>query len=151
MRVLIYNDSDVFAGTERHIAELFEAFTRLGVDVSVACPDPSPVADRARRCGVPVIAVPKKGFLDTLAVRTLRRLLRSGEVDIVHAHNGRTALAASLAVRLAGRGRCVVTQHFLTPSHAGRSGLKGMLSRIATRGWMGVHMRTSPSRPLCAT
>jgi glycosyltransferase involved in cell wall biosynthesis len=138
VKILIYNDSDVFAGTERHIAELFESLAGRGVSVSIACPDPSPVADRARRCDVPVLALPKKGLLDTSAIFTLRRLLRSGEVDVIHAHNGRTALAASLAVRLAGRGRCVVTQHFLTPSHAGRSGSKGILSRVA-HGWVDSH------------
>jgi glycosyltransferase involved in cell wall biosynthesis len=138
VRILIYNDSDVFAGTERHISELLDALRRQGVDVSVACPDPSPVADHARGRSIPVLALPKNGVLDVSAIRTLRRLLRSGEVDIVHAHNGRTALAAALAVRLAGRGRCVVTQHFLAPSHAGRSGLKGFLSRMA-HGWVDRH------------
>jgi glycosyltransferase involved in cell wall biosynthesis len=108
------------------------------VDVSVACPDPSPVADHARGRSIPVLALPKSGVLDVSAIRTLRRLLRSSEVDIVHAHNGRTALAAALAVRLAGRGRCVVTQHFLAPSHAGRSGPKGFLSRVA-HGWVDRH------------
>jgi hypothetical protein len=58
VKILIYNDSDVFAGTERHIAELFESLAGRGVSVSIACPDPSPVADRARRCGVPVLALP---------------------------------------------------------------------------------------------
>jgi glycosyltransferase involved in cell wall biosynthesis len=138
LRVLIYNDSDVFAGTERHIAELFENLARRGVDVSVACPDPSPLATRASRCRVPVIPLPKTGFVDVAAIRTLRRLLRSGKVDVIHAHNGRTALAASIAVRLAGRGRCVVTQHFLAPSHTGRTGPKALLSRMA-HGWVDGH------------
>jgi glycosyltransferase involved in cell wall biosynthesis len=139
MRAALFTDSDAFAGTERHIIDLARSMAGRDLLVSIACPQSSPLADRASALGLHVIPIPKRGkFLDRNAIRTLRRLLRSGQVDIIHAHNGRTALAASIAVRLAGRGRCVVTQHFLEPSHAGRTGPKGFLSRVA-HGWVDRH------------
>lgn len=135
MRILLFSDSDVFAGTERHVLELGRALRRARVEVTIACPVPSPLADGARATGIPVIGVPKRGQVDWRAVRTLRRLLRRGEVDLIHAHNGRTALSAAVAVRLAKRGRSVMTQHFLEPAHAARRGVKGWASHAIHR-WL---------------
>jgi glycosyltransferase involved in cell wall biosynthesis len=111
----------------------------LGVSVGVGCPRPSPLAERVAAAGLPVVAMAKRGLVDWSAIGTLWRLLRSGEVDLIHAHNGRTALQAALAVTLSGRGRCMMTQHFLEPSHATRGGLKGWLSHVA-HNWVGGRM-----------
>src|SRR5665213_2790695 len=64
-------------------------------------------------------------------IRTLRRMLKLGDIDIIHAHNGRTLFLAALAVRIAGKGRCVATQHFLHPHHVSRRGLRGWVYRRA--------------------
>jgi glycosyltransferase involved in cell wall biosynthesis len=116
--------------------ELGRALHDLGEHVRIACPGDSPLAGRAAASGLPLIPIAKQGkVLDAAAVRTLRQLLRAGELDVVHAHNGRTALAAALAVRLAGRGRCVATQHFLEPCRTARTGPKSLVSRFA-HGWV---------------
>lgn len=139
MRIALFTDSDAFAGTERHMLELARGLRDLGAHPLIACPDASPLAVRAASAGVPLLPIPKQGqFLDTAAVRTIRRALRAGDVDLVHAHNGRTALAAALAVRLAGRGRCISTQHFLEPSRTTRKGPKSLLSRFA-HDWVNHH------------
>jgi len=132
-RVALYTDSDAFAGTERHMWDLARGLRAEGVAVSLACPSPSALEEAARPAGLPVLGVPKRGLVDWRAARALGLLLRGGQFDIVHAHNGRTALAAALAVRMAGRGRCVMTQHFLEPNHAGLRGPKAVLSRQAHR------------------
>ena len=131
LRVVLLTDADVFAGTERHMLDLARGLSALGVAVSLACPSPAALEDAARRESLPVLTIPKRGLVDWGAARTLARRLKSGAADIVHAHNGRTALAAALAVRLAGRGRCVMTQHFLTPNHATQHGPKAALSGAA--------------------
>jgi len=131
LRVILLTDADVFAGTERHMLDLARGLSALGVAAVVACPSPALLEDAARRENLPVLTIPKRGLVDWGAARILARRLKSGETDIVHAHNGRTALAAALAVRLAGRGRCVMTQHFLTPNHATQRGPKAMLSGAA--------------------
>ncbi|MGC8539907.1 MAG: glycosyltransferase family 4 protein, partial [Phycisphaerae bacterium] len=53
---------------------------------------------------------------------------RAGRVDIIHAHNGRTHLLAVAAVKRAGRGQVVATQHFLAPNRTGRHGPKAALA-----------------------
>jgi len=127
-RVALYTDSDAFAGTERHMWDLARGLRAGGVAVSLACPSPSVLEKSARQDNLPVLAIPKRGLVDWRAARALRSMLRGGQIDIVHAHNGRTALAAALAVRMAGRGRCVMTQHFLEPNHAVLRGPKAALS-----------------------
>jgi glycosyltransferase involved in cell wall biosynthesis len=60
-------------------------------------------------------------------------MLATGDADLIHAHNGRTALLAAIAVRLARRGALVTTQHFLDPAHTTRRGWKAAVSRLAHR------------------
>lgn len=140
LRVLLFTDADVFAGTERHMLDLARGLRDCGVAARIACPSPAALETEAARAGLPVLTIQKRGLLDRAAARTLARLLRAGEIDIVHAHNGRTALAAAAAVALAGRGQLVTTQHFLEPNHATLGGGKAILSGLAHR-W--VARRTS--------
>jgi glycogen(starch) synthase len=108
---------------------LAKALPRQNVNVRLGCPVPSPLADEAAKAGIPVVPIQKNGLLDKAAVDTLRRLLQSGEVDVVHSHNGRTAMLAAMAVRLARSGRCVATQHFIEPSRNRRRGLRRLVAK----------------------
>lgn len=136
MRILLYSDSDVFAGTERHLMELAHGLQQAGISLTLACPVPSVLADRASDLEINILPIPKRGAaIDWSATRVLRRLIRCGAADVIHVHNGRTALAAALAVRLANAGRCVMTQHFLNPAHSTRRGLKGWVSQ-RVHGWL---------------
>jgi glycosyltransferase involved in cell wall biosynthesis len=130
---VLFTDSDVFAGTERHMLDLARGLRSEGAAAAIACPMASPLADRAREENIEVISIEKGGFLDWAAIRTLRQKLRSAEVNLIHAHNGRTALSAALAVKLEGRGAYVLTQHFLVPSRSGRRGIKALLSNSVHR------------------
>ena len=131
LRVVLLTDSDAFAGTERHMLDLARGLSNLNVAVTLACPSPAKLEDAARAERLPTLSIPKRGLVDWGAARTLAARLRSGKTDILHAHNGRTALAAALAMRLAGRGRCVMTQHFLEPNHATQHGPKAAVSSAA--------------------
>ncbi len=131
LRVILLTDADVFAGTERHMLDLARSLSALGVAAAVACPSPAALEDAARRENLPTLPIPKRGLVDWRAARLLARRLKSGQTNIVHAHNGRTALAAALAVRLAGKGQCVMTQHFLEPNHATQHGPKAAVSGAA--------------------
>ena len=133
MRVLLLSDADVFAGTERHMFDLANGLLAEGVEASIGSPSPSALKDRAVAAGVHHIAIQKQGLVDRPAIATLTSLLRSGEIDIVHAHNGRTMLSAAIAVTTARKGRAVATQHFLEPDHAGRTGPKAFFYRAAHR------------------
>lgn len=134
MRVLLFTDADVFAGTERHMLELAVALRPHGVDAAIGSP-PGPLAERATAAGLGHVRINKRALPDTAAVRAVARLLRRGEVDLVHAHNGRTALLAATAKRIARRGALVTTQHFLSPRHLADRGIKRRLS-AAAHGWI---------------
>ena len=133
VRVLLFTDSDAFAGTERHMLDLARGLRGAGAEAGIACPGASPLAVRAREEGIKVVPIEKRGFVDWNAVWILRKRLRAGELEVIHAHNGRTALAATLAVKLSARGRCVLTQHFLEPTRALRRGPKALLSKAMHR------------------
>jgi glycosyltransferase involved in cell wall biosynthesis len=135
MQVVLFTDADVFAGTECHMLDLALSLRNCGVEVRIACPCMSPLARKAEEAGLGVLAIAKRGLIDWTAIRTLRGGLRSGQIDIIHAHNGRTALSAALAVTLAGAGQCVMTQHFLSPGHTTRRGLQARISNFA-HGWV---------------
>ena len=116
LKVLLLTDSDAFAGTERHILDLAKGLRAQGVNVAVACPEPSLLGDSLEREGVPHVVIQKGGRFDRTAIHLLRDLLVSGKFDILHSHNGRTAWIAALAVRSARRGFLVATQHFISPN-----------------------------------
>lgn len=134
-RVALLLDTRAWAGTEAYVRDLAVGLQDLGVGVIVACPPSSPLWKRARAARLRTAAIARRGTGDPATVLSLAGALRRGSIDIIHAHNGRTALAAALAVRLAGRGASVVTQHFLQPAHAARSGLKARISNAA-HGWV---------------
>lgn len=135
MTVLLFTDSDVFAGTERHIFDLASALRDENLQVTVACPVPSPLAAQCQNARLRVLDVPKSGLIDWKAIRVLRRLLRSEKVAVVHAHNARTALLSALAIILARRGRLVTTQHALWHKRTLQNGLKAKISLRAHR-WL---------------
>ena len=139
LRVALFTDSDVFAGTERYMLDLGCALSELGVTAMVACPTPSLLAKQAEAEGLTVIPMQKAGLINRPAVKTLVGLFRSGQLDIVHANNGRTMLASALAVRQARQGRFVATQHFLDPEHVSHTGPKAAVFRAAHR-WVSGRM-----------
>ncbi|MEM1108220.1 MAG: glycosyltransferase family 4 protein [Planctomycetota bacterium] len=136
LRVLLIVDADTFAGTERHVLDLALGLKGLGVDAHIGCPVPSPLAELAKQSRVEVLELPKHAApLIPLTVFGLFRRLRNRTYDLIHAHNGRTTFLALLAVAIAGRGKCVTTQHFISPSRATRIGFRGMCSNTLHR-WM---------------
>lgn len=123
-RVALLMDTPNWAGTEAHIRDLALGLSAEKVDVRVACPHSSLLAQKVRAAGGRVLPVARRGGYDPATIARLRRALVRGEIDIIHAHNGRTALMGVLAVLSARRGRCILTQHFLRPAHVDNSGPK---------------------------
>ena len=99
-----------------------------GVDVRLACPLPSALAERAADRGLTMTNIKRRGLLDPATIRALAELLRTGTINLVHAHNGRTALLAALALKLAGKGFAVATQHFIEPAQLSRRGVTALIS-----------------------
>ena len=133
MRVALFTDADVFAGTERHIFDLAHGLRAAGVTACIACPVPSPLAEKGTAAGFEIVPIAKGGLIDRPAIDTLKQRLYSGAIEIIHAHNGRTMLTSALAVQKANAGRSVATQHFLFPDHVTRTGPKAVIYHTAHR------------------
>ena len=139
LKVTLVMDTRAWAGTESYVRTLALELRALNAEgepggevlVSVAAPPASALWQRARAEALPTLAVARHHpwGLDTLQVLTRR--LRRGGADVLHAHNGRTSLFGALAVRLARRGACVLTHHFISPAHAESGGLLGTLKSAA--------------------
>ncbi len=137
-RVLLFTDSDAFAGTERHMLDLARGLRLQEIGVGIACPVPSPLALRAAEEGIPVTPIAKQGMIDRAAIRTLRGMLASNAINVIHSHNGRTALLAAAAVSRSREGVHVTTQHFITPTRSTRRGIKGLIGRVLHK-WVSKH------------
>ncbi|HTW94056.1 MAG TPA: glycosyltransferase family 4 protein [Tepidisphaeraceae bacterium] len=135
MRILQFTDADVWAGTERLILELATGLRTAGVECVIASPPASPLAVAAREKGLGTLDIPRRRFINRGAIVAIARLLRSGEIDILHCHNGRTALHAAVARRIAGRGQLIMTQHFLQPARCSRRGIARIASSLV-HAWM---------------
>src|SRR4051812_23066947 len=94
VRVLLLSDSDVFAGTEKHILDLAVALSSRGESVVLGCPSASALEARGLAAGLEIQRIEKGWLVDLPAITKLRRLLRTGAIDVIHVHNGRTVLQA---------------------------------------------------------
>ncbi|MEI6514486.1 MAG: glycosyltransferase family 4 protein [bacterium] len=82
---------------ERPEAHLFPALAARGVQVDLLCDTSSPYFDPLRASGFPMTHLKLKARLDSNAIRTIRRMLKSNAYDIVHAFNGRALSNSMLA------------------------------------------------------
>jgi glycosyltransferase involved in cell wall biosynthesis len=133
MTVLLLTDSDAFAGTEQHMLALAIALNREGHAVYVGSPSGSPLANRCEASGIETLAVEKKGVVDLGAVASCIRHIRGKSIDVLHVHNARMALVASVVKIFVRSTKIVFTQHFITPTHRSRHGLKRILSDAVHR------------------
>lgn len=99
------------------------------IRVTLLCPARSPLTQRAQAAGIQTAPTPRGGLLSLLGLRWLCQFVRKEAVDIVHAHNGRSALLAGVAARITGRCKAVATQHFISPAHTTRRGPGAIVSR----------------------
>ncbi len=116
MNVLHITDSNVFWGTEHAILSQAMALREAGVTAHIMAPLNSPLSRKLNDTDG-CLLVPASAFKGAKIVMELANLLCNGRYQILHAHNGRTAFQAALAVCLAGKGRFAYTQHFLKPRH----------------------------------
>ena len=135
LKVLLLQDTTNYAGTEAHVLTLAKNL----VEHTAVSPLVGVTADGElhRRCAaanVPYHVLPKSpGMFNLAGIIAVAAMLRNREVDVIHAHNGRTSLAAICAKLLARRGKVVLTQHFIEPDYVNRTGISGRLARLVHR------------------
>jgi L-malate glycosyltransferase len=114
VRILQVCSVKTFGGGERHLTDLSHALTDLGHEVYAASVSGSPLSNelsflnRGR-----TFALSPRSYLKNLT--GLAALVRAHDIEIVHAHAARDYQLAALVVKLARRGRLVLTRHALFP------------------------------------
>jgi len=105
-------------GAELQLAMLVQR-TRHDADV-VALYNAGPVADMIRDAGGTVIDLGMTRNTEVSALLRLRRIIRTGRYDVVHAHLYRSQIYARPAARLAGTPVVLTTEHSIGETHIER-------------------------------
>lgn len=99
---------------ERPEAHLFPELAARGIQVDLLCDTSSPYFDPLKATGFPMTHLKMKARLDLAAIKTIRRRLKSGAYDIVHAFNSRAlsnSLIASAGIPVKLIGYCGTMGH----------------------------------------
>src|SRR5829696_7546626 len=131
MRILQVCSVTTFGGGERHLADLSRALVDLGHEVYAASVPGSPLwSELSFLTEGRTFALSRVNYVKNLM--GLAGFVRAHGIQIVHAHAARDYHLAALAVRLASRGRLVLTRHALFPLRTiNRPLLKGAARVIA--------------------
>jgi glycosyltransferase involved in cell wall biosynthesis len=97
------DSEETWRGGEAQVALLMRGLRARDVDVSLAAPPGSPIADAAYAIGATVYPLPIAGGLDITAAVRLERYVRHGRFDVVHCHSSHAHSVAWLALRVGGR------------------------------------------------
>ncbi|HEX5874025.1 MAG TPA: glycosyltransferase family 4 protein [Pyrinomonadaceae bacterium] len=103
-----------FGGGERHLADLSQALSDLKHEVYAASVPGSPLAaELSFLTEGRMLALSPRNYLKNLTA--LAAFVRAHDIEIVHVHAARDYHLGAMAVRLASRGRLVLTRHTLFP------------------------------------
>jgi glycosyltransferase involved in cell wall biosynthesis len=134
-KVLLLQDTLNYAGTEAHVLTLAKNLA-VHTDVSpiIGVTSGGELHRRCATANIPYVVLPKTpGMFNLAGIIAGAKMLRNREVDVVHAHNGRTSLVAVCAKKLSSKGRVVLTQHFIEPDYVNRTGPAGKLAGMIHR------------------
>ena len=143
MRILQVCSVTTFGGGERHLADLSQSLVDLGHEVYAAAVPGSPLwAELSFVTKGRGLALSRLNYVKN--VTRLAGFMRAHGIEIVHAHAARDYHLAALAVRLASRGRLVLTRHALFPMRGiNRHVLKGVSRVIAVSQAVAESLRRS--------
>jgi glycosyltransferase involved in cell wall biosynthesis len=97
-RVLMVDSEVTWRGGEAQVALLMRGLTARGLDVSLAAPPGSAIAEAALSLGVKVYPLSIAGGMDLRAAWKLRRYIRKKRFEIVHCHSSHAHGVAWLAL-----------------------------------------------------
>lgn len=102
-------------GMKEHVVALSAGLRAAGHVVEVAAPGGSDIAEAARAKDFRVHPVPLVGPLhplqDPVAILAVRKIVRTGRFDIVHAHGFKAGFVGRLGAKLGGAKVFIVTAH----------------------------------------
>lgn len=119
-RLLFVATTKSQGGVETHSVAMAAALRRSGLFVQFACCPGGFVEAQCRAAGLPTAALRVRNSGDLGAALRLSRLIRAGQIDIVHVHSRRDYLVGIAGAALAGRLRkhragLVLHAHMLRP------------------------------------
>ena len=119
-RLLFVATTKSHGGIETHSVEMAAALHRCGEFIQFACRPGGFVEARCRSAGVPTAPFHVRNSGDLGAALRLARLIRAGQIDIVHVHSRRDYMVGIAGAALAGRlrkrrVRVVLHAHMLRP------------------------------------
>jgi len=117
MHVLHSESSLGWGGQENRILNEMVVLRGMGHQVSLLTQPGAKIAIRAKDADFPVFEVRMRNIFDLPALRSMRRILRDTQIDIVNTHSGRDTQLVGLAARMLcrRRPRIVRTRHLALP------------------------------------
>jgi glycosyltransferase involved in cell wall biosynthesis len=97
MKILHLDTERGWRGGERQAFLLATALAAKGHQNVMACRPGTPMEEKAKNAGLPVLSISPWMELDPFTAARLRRYIRDNGVDIVHAHTGHTVGLGALA------------------------------------------------------
>lgn len=114
MRILQISSAKSFGGGERHLADLANGLAHRGHEIFPTLRPNSPLVaelDDVTR----LTTLPLRNSFDAPSARALSRLVRTNNIQIIHAHMARDYPLAAFAARSNPNSRLIVTRHVLFP------------------------------------
>ena len=100
-RVLHVINGEHYSDVERIQDLLALSLPRFGFDVGFACVKADAFPHMRRATKTPLYQISMRSRFDLSAIRHLRKIIKEGDFDVVHAHTPRTLMLSSAAVRWA--------------------------------------------------
>ena len=114
LRILYVSSAESLGGGERHLVDLANGMLERGHDVYAVVRPSSPlIAELSRLPQGNITVLPLRNALDARSARDLLRLVRSHDIQVVHAHMARDYPIAAFATRKNPNTILVVTRHVL--------------------------------------
>jgi glycosyltransferase involved in cell wall biosynthesis len=130
LRILHISSAQAFGGGERYLVDLANALTTRGHDVYVATRRRSPLVSELTLPQGNMFELPLRNALDAKSAGGLAKLIRSREIEIVHAHMARDYPIAAYAARRNAGAKLIVTRHVLFPLNRLHKLTLGRVSRV---------------------
>jgi glycosyltransferase involved in cell wall biosynthesis len=116
VRILYISSARDFGGGERHLVDLSREMIRRGHEVFVGLRPTNQWQDR-------LDFVPRENFFyvsirnsfGMFSAKRIARFIEKNSIDVLHAHVARDYLAASVACRISGRAKFILTRHVMFP------------------------------------
>ncbi len=116
MNILQISSAQSLGGGERHLADLANGLANRGHDVFVTLRPNTPlIAELTSVAPQKITTLPLRNSLDAVSARSLAKLVKAKNVQIVHAHMARDYPLAAYAARGNPEARLIVTRHVLFP------------------------------------